>query len=136
MHPILFSLVVDNFGIKEYVGKHHAAHLYKALEENYEAPCNWEGKLHCGVTLHWIISSATASATQTQPPMVQSSILPRFSETSCLQRQKPKLWPYSSTQNKATVMCTTLTEKGHEQPATPIQTNNSTANGIINGMVE
>jgi hypothetical protein len=32
--PILFSLVVDDFGVK-YFGKQHADHLYNALEENY-----------------------------------------------------------------------------------------------------
>ena len=31
---ILFSLVVDDFGIK-YVGKEHADHLIAAIEENY-----------------------------------------------------------------------------------------------------
>jgi hypothetical protein len=50
--PILFSLVVDDFGVK-YVGKQHADHLYNALEENYEAACDWEGKLYCGVSLDW-----------------------------------------------------------------------------------
>jgi hypothetical protein len=50
--PILFSLVVDNFGVK-YVGKQHADHLYNALEEHYEAACDWEGKLYCGVRLDW-----------------------------------------------------------------------------------
>ncbi len=50
--PILFSLVVDDFGVK-YVGKQHADHLYNALEENYEAACDWDGKLYCGVTLDW-----------------------------------------------------------------------------------
>ena len=33
--PILFSLVVDDFGIK-YVRKEHADHLLAAIEENYE----------------------------------------------------------------------------------------------------
>ena len=33
--PILFSLVVDGFGIK-YVGKQHADHLIPALEVNYD----------------------------------------------------------------------------------------------------
>jgi hypothetical protein len=37
---------------------------------------------------------------------------------------------------EATVLRTTLTEMGHQQPATPLQTDNSTANGIINGTVK
>jgi hypothetical protein len=32
--PILLSLVMDDFGIK-YVGKQHADHLIKAIEQNY-----------------------------------------------------------------------------------------------------
>ena len=33
--PIQFFLLVDNFGI-EYVGKEHALHLLKTLEQNYD----------------------------------------------------------------------------------------------------
>jgi hypothetical protein len=36
---------------------------------------------------------------------------------------------------EATIQRTTLTEMGHEQPVTPLKTDNSTANGIINGTV-
>ena len=32
--PILFSLIVDDFGVK-YVGKEHAMHLYKSLKSYY-----------------------------------------------------------------------------------------------------
>jgi hypothetical protein len=45
-------LIADNFGVK-CVGKQHAGHLYNALEENYKAACDWEGKLYCGVSLDW-----------------------------------------------------------------------------------
>jgi len=34
---------------------------------------------------------------------------------------------------EGTVLRTTLVEMGHPQPATPLQTDNSTANGISNG---
>jgi hypothetical protein len=50
--PILFLLVVDDFGVN-YVGKQHANHLCNALKENYEDACGWEGNLYCGVTLDW-----------------------------------------------------------------------------------
>ena len=43
--PILFSLVVDDFGIK-YVGKKHADHLITAIEENYNFAKDWAGKLY------------------------------------------------------------------------------------------
>ena len=37
---------------------------------------------------------------------------------------------------EGTVLRTTLEEMGHPQPPTPLQTDNSTANGIINGTVK
>ena len=33
---------MDDFGI-EYVGKEHALHLLKTLEQNYEITTDWEG---------------------------------------------------------------------------------------------
>jgi endonuclease I len=50
--PILFSLVVDDFGIK-YVGKQHADHLIQAIEQHYKSSKDWEGQLYCGITLKW-----------------------------------------------------------------------------------
>ena len=50
--PIIFSLVVDDFGIK-CKGIEHARHLKKALEEWYEVSVDWAGKLFCGITLDW-----------------------------------------------------------------------------------
>ena len=39
--PIIFSLVVDDFGIK-YQGIQHAMHLKTALEKYYEVSVDWE----------------------------------------------------------------------------------------------
>jgi hypothetical protein len=50
--PILFSLVVDDFGIK-YVGKQHADHLIQAIGQHYKYSTNWKGKLYCGITIKW-----------------------------------------------------------------------------------
>ena len=50
--PIIFSLVVDDFGIK-CQGIEHARHLKKSLEEWYEVSVDWAGKLFCGITLDW-----------------------------------------------------------------------------------
>ena len=50
--PILFSLVVDNFGIK-YVGKQHADHLISAIEEKYDFAKDWAGKLYCAISIKW-----------------------------------------------------------------------------------
>jgi hypothetical protein len=50
--PILFSLVVDDFGIK-YVGREHADHLLQCLSKHYKVSTDWEGKRYCGITLDW-----------------------------------------------------------------------------------
>ena len=50
--PIMFSLVVDDFGVK-CQGIQHAKHLKTALEQHYEVSVDWKGKLFCGVTLDW-----------------------------------------------------------------------------------
>ena len=40
--PILFTLVVDDFGVK-YVGKEHALHLINILKQHYEISEDWSG---------------------------------------------------------------------------------------------
>ena len=50
--PILFFLVVDNFGIK-YVGKKHADHLISAIKGNYDFAKDWARKLYCGISIKW-----------------------------------------------------------------------------------
>jgi hypothetical protein len=50
--PILFSLVVDDFGVK-YVGKQHVDHLNAAIEQHYEYTKDWQGQLYCGITIKW-----------------------------------------------------------------------------------
>ncbi len=50
--PIIFALVVDNFGIK-YVGKQHADHLINAVKDLYGVSLDWTGSLYCGLTLQW-----------------------------------------------------------------------------------
>ena len=50
--PIIFSLVVDDFGVK-CQGIQHARHLKTSLEKHYDVSVDWEGKLFCGITLDW-----------------------------------------------------------------------------------
>ena len=57
--PVLFSLVVDDFGVK-YVGEEHVNHLIKALQTDhkvpgdaYEVEVDWGGDLFCGISLEW-----------------------------------------------------------------------------------
>jgi hypothetical protein len=49
-HPISFSLVVDDFGVK-YVGGEHAAHLMACIQNNYNISSDWNGRAYCGLTL-------------------------------------------------------------------------------------
>jgi hypothetical protein len=57
--PILFPLVVDDFGIA-YVGKQHAEHLIQAIENDYEFTKDWTGTLYCGITIQWDYHKKTA----------------------------------------------------------------------------
>lgn len=57
--PIAFCLVVDDFGVK-YVGKEHALHLLKTLEDaGYVVTTDWEGKQFCGIDLAWDYTNGT-----------------------------------------------------------------------------
>jgi hypothetical protein len=47
---ILFTLCVDNFGIK-YVGWEHAYHLAKILEEHYKCSIDWDGNRYLGMNM-------------------------------------------------------------------------------------
>jgi hypothetical protein len=51
-HPVMFTLVVDDFGIK-YAGKEHADHLLNALRKYCEVAEDWTGGLYCGIKLDW-----------------------------------------------------------------------------------
>ncbi len=51
-HPICFTLVVDDFGIK-YVGKEHLDHLLRILKGYYKIEVDWQGELYCRIQLDW-----------------------------------------------------------------------------------
>jgi len=50
--PIMFSLVVDDFGVK-YVGEEHAEHLLKTIQKYYQCSVEKEGERYCGLTIKW-----------------------------------------------------------------------------------
>jgi hypothetical protein len=54
--PIVFTLVVDDFGVK-YVGKEHALHLKSVIEEHYKCSADWTGTRYIGITLDWDYSN-------------------------------------------------------------------------------
>jgi hypothetical protein len=51
-HPISFTLVVDNFGLK-YKNKNDIDQLTSILKQDYEIGTNWEGTRYLGFTLNW-----------------------------------------------------------------------------------
>jgi hypothetical protein len=57
-HPISFSLVVDDFGVK-YVGREHAEHLMACIKKNYNISSDWNGRAYCGLTLDWDYKNRT-----------------------------------------------------------------------------
>ena len=50
--PILFILVVDDFGVKS-AGKEHANHLYDSLDQWYDVTTDWKGEKYVGISLKW-----------------------------------------------------------------------------------
>jgi hypothetical protein len=51
-HPVSFSLVVDDFGVK-YVGREHAEHLMACIKKNYEISSDCTCSAYYGLTLEW-----------------------------------------------------------------------------------
>ena len=56
--PILFTLIVDDFGI-EYVGERHANHLRDVLKKHYEITEDWKGEKFAGIDLEWDYAKRT-----------------------------------------------------------------------------
>jgi hypothetical protein len=50
--PILFTLVVDDFGVK-YINDNDAKHLIASLKTTYKLTEDWTGDLYCGIALDW-----------------------------------------------------------------------------------
>lgn len=72
--PILFSLVVDDFGVK-YIDKNHAEHLVAALRDLYEVTLDWDGTRYLGLTLKWDYKQGTVDVSM---PGYVAAALHRF----------------------------------------------------------
>ncbi len=55
---MLFTLCVDNFGIK-YVGREHVEHLSSILSEHYKCSHDWNGTRYLGMTIDWDYTGCT-----------------------------------------------------------------------------
>ncbi len=51
-HPVWFSLVVDNFGVK-HIGEEHAHHLLQAVHKYYKCLVKPKEERYCGLTIKW-----------------------------------------------------------------------------------
>ena len=60
--PIQFFLILDDFGII-YVGKKHALHLLKILEQHYKITSNWEGSKFAEIELEWNYTEQNSNRT-------------------------------------------------------------------------
>ena len=56
--PIMFVLIVDDFGI-QYVDKRHAEHLLTALQLHYSVTTDWAGTKFAGIDLSWDYTKRT-----------------------------------------------------------------------------
>ena len=87
--PILFSVVVDDFGVK-YVGKEHAQHLIDTLASFYEITVDWEATKYCGITLEWDYDNRTVDLSM---PGYIADALHHFQHApSKLQLHAPSKW--------------------------------------------
>ena len=50
--PIMFSLIVDEFGVK-YVGKRHLDHIASVLRKYHDITIDWEVTKYAGIYLTW-----------------------------------------------------------------------------------
>jgi hypothetical protein len=62
--PILFTLVVDDFGVK-YAGKEHMDHLIECINMKYKLTEDWAGDLFGGIKLNWDYTTRTLDISMT-----------------------------------------------------------------------
>ncbi len=51
-HPVWFSLIVNNFGVK-YIGEEHTQHLLQTVQQYFKCLFEPEGERYCGLTIKW-----------------------------------------------------------------------------------
>ena len=87
--PIMFSLVVDDFGVK-YTGDTSAQHLIHALRQLYKISIDLEGTLYLGLTLKWDYKNRTVDVSM---PGYIPEALHRFQHPKPTRRQDaPHQW--------------------------------------------
>ena len=87
--PILFSLIVDDFGVK-YTGKENSDHLIQALQKLYTISIDWTGSLFCGLTIDWDYASRTCDISM--PEYLQTALLKFQHPTPKRPQHAPHFW--------------------------------------------
>jgi hypothetical protein len=85
LHPISFTVVVDNFGVK-YIYKDDVNHLVASIKATYTLTKDWSGDLYCGIMLSWDYINQTVDI-----------LMPGYT--------KKKLQEYNHVQSKHTQTC-------------------------------
>ena len=69
--PIIFSLVVDDFGLK-YISKENSNHLIQALQKLYTISIKWTGYLFYSLTIYWDYAARTCDISM--PKYLQTAL--------------------------------------------------------------
>ncbi len=89
-HPISFTLVVNNFGMK-YISKNNVAHLTSVLKQDYKINTDWEGTQYLGLTLDWDFKKRKVHLSM--PGYIENALI-RFGHEL---PNKPQLQPHPRT---------------------------------------
>ena len=101
---IMFTLVVDDFGVK-FTKKKDAEHLMESLKDIYPITVNWTGNKYLGLTLTW---DYTCQHVEISMPGYVNAVLHKFVHERKKRRNAPHNWipppmgPRSSTQSNTT----------------------------------
>ena len=95
--PVLFTLVVDDFGVK-YVGEQHANHLIESIKKDYTVEVDWDGGLYCGIKLTWDYVNRKVD---TAMPTYVGKALTRLAHPSPKRKQHTPYVPHAPTYGKA-----------------------------------
>lgn len=86
--PILFTLVVDDFGVK-YVNQADVDHLIASVKQTYTLTEDWSGDLYCVIKLDWDYVNQTVDI------FMPGYIKKKLQEYEHIVPKKPQHCPYS-----------------------------------------
>ncbi|KAL7477035.1 hypothetical protein ACHAW6_002855, partial [Cyclotella cf. meneghiniana] len=90
-HPVWFTLVVDDFGVK-YIGKEHTLNFQSVIESSYPRSTNWTGDRYIGIMLDW--DFVTKKVHLSMPGYVAKAL--KLFQHTCLTAPQHSLFPTKS----------------------------------------